>query len=113
MNNIDTGNTSDTLRIDSTAVRNNQPQTEKNRTERTTDQTDQTQDQDKYVQESDGFVGGAIYSVSDVQKSRRIQRNNQLQEQSSTVTGKKITGKVLDIVLPPGVKNLKIFRTEQ
>ncbi len=113
MNILNTGNTPDTLRIDPAAVRNNQPQPEKPSTERNTDRIRQTQYQDKYVQKTEGFVGSALYSISDVRRSRRIQREDQLQEQRSTLNGKKITDKVLDIILPPGVKNLKIFRTEQ
>jgi len=111
MNITDTGNTVDTLRIDPAAVRNNQP--EKTRTERNTDQIRQAQDRDKYVQKTEGVAGSALYSISDVRGSRRIQGDDQLQEQRSTLNGKKITDKVLDIILPPGVKNLKIFRTEQ
>lgn len=110
MNITDTGNTVDTLRIDPAAVRNNQP--EKTRTERNTDQIRQAQNQDKYVQKTEGVAGSALYSISDVRGSRRIQ-NDQLQEQRSTLNGEKIKDKVLDIILPPGVKNLKIFRTEQ
>ena len=113
MNILNTGNTSDTFRIDPAAVRNNQPQTEKPRTERKPDRINQAQDQDKYVQKTEGFVGSALYSISDVRRSRRIQKENRLQEQRSTLNGKKITDKVLDIILPPGVKNLKVYRTEQ
>lgn len=111
MNIRDTGNTSDTLRIDPAAVRNSQP--EKPRTEKNTDRIRQAKDQDKYVQKTEGVAGSALYSISDVRGSGRIQGDGQLQEQRSTLTGKKITAKVLDIILPPGVKNLKIFRTEQ
>jgi hypothetical protein len=112
MNIRDTAKTSETLRVDTAAVRTNQQVAEKPRAERNTDQTSQTQNQDRYVQKTEGFVGSALYSISDVRRSRRIQGENRLQEQRSTLTGKKITEKVLDIILPPGVKNLKIFRTE-
>jgi len=111
MNITDTGNAVDTLRIDMTAVRNKQP--ENNRAERNTEQLRQVNIQDKYVQNNETVNEGALYSISDVRGRRRISRDDQLQENRSTLNGQRITGIVLDMILPPGVKNLTIFRTEE
>ena len=112
MNIRDTGN-ADVLRVDPAAVRNNQPKTEKPPAERPAARVNRERDEDEYVQATRGGTGSALYSISDVRRGGRNQGEERFQEQRSTLTGKKIEKKVLDIILPPGVKNLKIFRTEQ
>ena len=112
MNIRDTGNATETLRIDTAAVRNNQARTITPRTENTAERIRREQPQDQYVQTTQNFTGSALYQISDVRRGRHIYNDERYQEQRSLLTGKKVTEKVVDIILPPGVKNLKIFRTE-
>ena len=65
---------------------------------------------DEYVRSLTNTVKSALYEVTDVRQSRVRQLQNQIQEGKYNPSGVKIAEKVVDILLPMGLKTLSIFK---
>ena len=67
---------------------------------------------DEYVQ-SMNIIQDALYHVTDVRRDRIEQLRSQIHEKIYDPNSGKVAEKLLDIILPTGRKNLKVFREEE
>ena len=67
---------------------------------------------DEYVQ-STNIVHDALYNVSDVRQDRVEQLRSRIHEEKYNPNSGKVAEKLLDVILPTGRKNLKIFREKK
>ena len=67
---------------------------------------------DEYVQ-SMNIIQNALYNVTDVRRDRVGQLRSRINEGKYNPNSGKIAEKLLDIILPTGRKNLKVFLEEE
>ena len=112
MNNMDTGNSPDTIRVNPVHVQINTAQPERVREREPETKTQSERQHDEYIQLAVPVQRSALYDVSDVRRERVNYIRNQIQEKKYRPNGEIIAEKIVDVILPPGIKNLRIFRKE-
>lgn len=71
----------------------------------------QVERRDEYIR-SMNTIYNALYSVSDISQDRYIINSNRIQENRYYPDGKRVTKKIIDIILSMGIKKLSIFLME-
>ncbi|MCE5251411.1 flagellar biosynthesis anti-sigma factor FlgM [bacterium] len=112
MNIPDTGNTPETSRANPAYGNTNRDQAERIQDKEPEKNVPAGQRQDEYVQLTAPVQRSALYDVSDVRRGRISSLKKQIMEKQYTPSGEVIAEKIVDVILPPGIKNLRIFRKE-
>lgn len=128
MNIRDIGNSTDTiLQVDATArfetgagtgVQEETPVTQAQPAERRDQYVRQTDNnaeerRDVYIRPAIRTIRNALYDVTDIQRSGADVMSARIQEGETTQTGEKIARKLVDMILPMGRKNLRIYQKKE
>ena len=111
MNIQDTGKNKAALRIEPAPVQKNPEKTQQTRKEQPERQQRTELTQDEYIPVEATVSESALYNVSDVRR-RSIHRGKRFQVNTSAVSDKKLSEKIVDMVLAQGIKKLEIYTEE-
>ena len=65
---------------------------------------------DEYIRSLTNTIKSTLYEVTDVRQARIRQIRKQIQEEKYNTRGEKVAEKIVDILLPMGMKTLSIYK---
>ena len=112
MNIQDTGKNQTALRIESVPVQGSPENTEQTREAQPEKQQRTEETQDEYIPAEEAVSSSALYNVSSIRHGRSIHKGKRFQVNTSVGSDKKMTKKIVDMVLAQGMKKLEIYTEE-
>ena len=113
MNIRDTDKVPATLRIETSTARNEPAKKTNLPIDQPENQDNTEESQDEFVRSNVEVSGSALYDISDVRGARTRSFDNRFQVNKSILSSEKFTEKLVDVILPAGVKSLKIFKSDE